>query len=178
MVTSLLSRNNTTITRHNVRSFNFFFSFDLKNSEKGKHFPHFTDEETELLKMDSPRLSMAISNPAYINQLSAPRSSIFPISMNYSTCRGQNPGVILDSTPSTMLPHHTLQGITSAPPEICPGSSRFSSPPLLSSYLTQIIARTPRNPPASTLVPPTYILYSILYITKLFASKIRQMKPF
>lgn len=56
MVTSLPSRNNTSTTGHCFSSLNFFFlSFDLKNPEKGKHFPFFTPKrKMKLVRINRP----------------------------------------------------------------------------------------------------------------------------
>lgn len=93
---------------------------------------------------------------------------------NYSSCSGQKPWChpwlrsFFHSTSSS------VQSITSAPLEMRPESSHFSSPPLpLSPCLTQVTDRILQYLPASTFAPT---LHPVLYITEFCPLKICQIQ--
>lgn len=188
MVTSLPSRNNTSTTGHYFSNLNFFFlSFDLKNSEKGKHFPFFTPKrKVKLVRINRPARLPTWLGPHYLipNMYQPARfptqtcSSSLPHfntqHLHYFSCSGPKPWCYLPFTPlflSLHIIHPSMNQTMLAPPEMSPKSSHFSSPLLLHHHIS------PRSLldllPVSTFAPTPH---SILYTSALCLLKICQIK--
>ena len=186
MVTSLLSRNNTTKTGHYFSSLNFFFSLiwsqEFWDGQTLSPFSHQREKRSlwRLIGLPSCQLDLVhtISYPICTTQLDSPPKPAppaFPIPIHGTSiipvAQAPNLGVTLDSTLSLHIIHPSVNQTTLAPPEMSPKSSHLSSPLLLHH---RISARSLLDLlPVSTFAPTPH---SILYTSVFCLLKICQIK--